>query len=188
MDMNTNYYRLVDVDYEPISIEIDTDVAALPPRMKRTIDLVPALNAMLPVWVNNKITLSKACTHLIESDLGFTYDDLPFVWEYLWEVYRKNFFPEKLSRFSSVFLFDEEQNLTDFKSSHHPFEMLIPCKVELIETRRLESYDMAWLDNVPTNCTFEEFAEYGKGYWSGAKTDSPIIEVLFSGVYKLSEL
>lgn len=186
--MNTNYYRLVDVNYEPLDTEIDTDIASLPPRMKRTVELINPLNVMLPVWVNNKITLSRACTHLIESGLEFTYDDLPYVWEYLWEVYRKNFFREELSRFSSIFLFDDEKNLMDFKNSHHPFEMLIPCKVELLETRGLESYDMAWLDNVPTNCTFEEFAEYGKGYWSGARTENPITEVLFSGVYKLSEL
>lgn len=186
--MNKVYYRLVDADYEPLGVEIDTDAASLPPRMKRTIELINPLNAMLQVWVDNNITLSKACTQLIASGLGFSYDDLPFVWEYLWEVYRKNFFPEKISRFSSVFLFDDEQNLINFQNDHHLFEALVPCKVELLETRRCEAYDMAWLDNIPTDCTFDEFSEYGKGYWSGAITDNPTIEILFSGIYKLTEL
>lgn len=61
-------------------------------------------------------------------------------------------------------------------------------EVELLESEsnQLADVDMTWL-----NCNFlkyDEIKQYAHYYWAGFKSDSPIIEVLYSGNIKLVEV
>lgn len=116
-----------------------------------------------------------------------SYDDLQYVWEYLLEAYRRCCFPDKLSRYSSIYLFGNQNNMIEFQETHHPYDVnLTACKCLLHETQRIEAHDMKWINDIPTDCTFETYKGYADKYWSGVMSPNPIVEFLFSGVYKLS--
>ena len=114
--------------------------------------------------------------------------DLPYFWEYIWEIVRKSFYPQKLGRFVSLFMFDDLQQTKRFLNEYHQDDGTIICSVKLIETRRLEEYDASWLDNVPTDCTFNTCIEYVRNYWDGKYAKNPNPEYLFSGKYQLSRI
>lgn len=237
--MNTQiFYRLVDSKYEPIGSIIDTDTAQMPTRMKKTVELFPLFNILLPFWLESKVQLDTACNCMLEmynylesvqriesqggtsvptayinkdeqlsdiplitlkkimlsyydyyneTGISMNYDDLQYIWEYLWSVVRKNFYPNKLDRFASIFLFDSIEQTKNFQEMVDPMHNRVICTVELINTKSLEKYDMKWLDNVPTNCTFEEMVQYALSYWEGKMTSIPIAEYLFSGSYILKK-
>lgn len=237
--MEKKYFRLVDPTFEPADTVIDTDLADMSERMKKTLSASPFFNIILPFWANNKVKLTTACDALInlefylervqnieisggdkvptrfinpkedieELDLAeikkvifpyvdyyektgrsLTWEDLPYIWEYLLETYKKSFFPDKLSRFRSVFLFDSKENMADFKKEEHPCDLSAECECVLEETRTIEAHDMRWINNIPEDCRFAEFCEYAKSYWEGELTDVPIMEYLFSGKYRLQQI
>lgn len=111
-------------------------------------------------------------------------EDLPYIWEYLWEVVRKSFFQNEISRFKSIFLFDNKTT-AEILQKEKFFLQEVLCSVEIIETYNMQQYDMNWLDQVPTDCTYTEMHQYAANYWSGILTDSPAFEYLFSGKYRL---
>lgn len=233
------FFRLVNPKYEPINNVIDTDIADMPSRMKRSVELLPLFNILLPFWIESKVQLDTAfdCmlkmsvylkdVQIIESQGGtilptslinpneklseiplitlkkiifpyydlynqtgmsIDYDDLPYIWEFLWAVVRKNFYPDKLDRFKSIFLFDSIEKAQCFQNNIDPLHERVICNVKLIETRAMDGFDMGWLDNIPTDCTFEEMMKYVRNYWEGKTTSEPTIEYLFSGCYSLKEL
>lgn len=115
-------------------------------------------------------------------------DDLQYIWEYILEVYRSNYTPSNQSRFSCIFMFDSQLNMNDFMTSYHLSDGLTECECTLVETRKIEFHDMRWIDNIPLDCTFEEFCKFAQSYWNGDLTENPTIEYLFSGKYKLSSI
>lgn len=119
-----------------------------------------------------------------ETGASLEIEDLPYIWEYLWEVVRKSFFPSKTSRFNSIFLFDNKTTAKTFQKEKMFLREAL-CSVEIIETYNMQRYDMNWLDQVPTDCTYSEMHQYAANYWSGKLTDTPTIEYLFSGKYRL---
>ena len=119
-----------------------------------------------------------------ETGSSLELEDLPCIWEYLWEVVRKSFFQSKTSRFNSIFLFDNKTT-TEIFQKENMFLQKALCSVEIIETSNMQQYDMNWLDQVPTDCTYSEMHQYAANYWSGLLTDSPTFEYLFSGKYRL---
>jgi hypothetical protein len=236
---NKTYYRLVDPNYEPINTMIDTDVAEMPPRMKKVIELMPIFNILLSFWQESGLQLDTVCNGFINLSLYldevkrieasgetivptsiintketkehislttlkkliFPYcdmyentrmvlkqEDLPSVWEYLWFVVRKSFYPDKLDRFKSIFLFDELHHVKDFQQTVDPLQDRIICKAELMGTRAIEHHDMKWLNDIPVQCSFDQMIQVASNYWEGKSTTSPIIEYLFSGVYKLNPI
>lgn len=122
-----------------------------------------------------------------KTGLELFFGDLEFFWEYLWSVVRNSFYPEKISRFSSVFLFDNREQAEEFKMRYHNEDETSVLKVDLIETRRHERYDAGWLDVVPTDGTLDECFQCARKYWEGEFTDNPNPEYLFSGQYRLSK-
>ena len=119
-----------------------------------------------------------------KNGISLNTEDLPYIWEYLWEIVRKSFFNDKTSRFRSVFLFDEYNLVKNFQEDTLFFDKTI-CSVDIIETFDIQKYDMNWLTMVPVNCTFNEMCKYATNYWAGNLTEKPIMEYLFSGKYKL---
>lgn len=236
---NKTYYRLVDPNYEPINTMIDTDVAEMPPRMKKVIELMPIFNILLSFWQESGLQLDTVCNGFINLSLyldevkrieasGETsvptsiiniketkkyvslttikklifpycdlyektgmvleHKDLSSIWEYLWFIVRTNFYPSKLDRFKSIFLFDELHHVKDFQQTVDPLHNRIICKAELIETRDIEHHDMKWLNDIPVQCSFDQMIQIASNYWKGESTTSPIIEYLFSGIYKLNPI
>lgn len=119
-----------------------------------------------------------------ETGTSLEIEDLPYIWEYLWEVVRKSFFQSKISRFNSIFLFGDKMTAEVFQREKMFLQEAL-CFVEIIETYNMQQYDMNWLDRVPTDCTYSEMHKYAANYWSGILTDSPTFEYLFSGKYRL---
>lgn len=127
------------------------------------------------------------CSYCDQSGVSLHTEDLPYVWEYLWEVIRKSFFQDKTSRFSSIFLFSDLAVAKTFQTDTCSMKETI-CSVDLLETFDIQAYDMNWLNMVPTDCTFKEMLEFANNYWLGNLTDNPTMEYLFSGKYKLHSI
>lgn len=113
-------------------------------------------------------------------------DDATFIWEYLWEIIRINYYPERLSRYNSVFLFGSYVQAESFKDMVYPYSDKVICSVDLLEFKRMEKYDANWLDTVPTDCTYDIFLDSSRKYWAQELTEYPNIEYLFSGKYVLN--
>ena len=63
------------------------------------------------------------------------------------------------------------------------------CEVEIIDEEFSMKADMKWLDNINENtATAAEVIESFKIYWEGKMTNSPIVEILFVGKYKLNSI
>ena len=131
-----------------------------------------------------KNTILSYCGYCDQSGASLQTEDLPYIWEYLWEVIRKSFFPDKTSRFSSIFLFSDIAAAKAFQADTCSMKETI-CSVDLLETFDIQAYDMNWLNMVPTDCTFKEMLEFANNYWSGNLTENPTMEYLFSGKYRL---
>ena len=230
------YYRLIDTSSEHLHAVIDTELAPLPQRMSKTIELIPLFNILITFWSESGLQLDTACNCMLYLDIYlpivkeiearkeqhvptsfinpnekkenipflsfkkfiFAYcdhyeqthqsldvTDLQYIWEYLWELIRNSLYPKCLSRFHGTFFFDNYNSAQLFQEKEDPHHLRTICKVEINEVRAMETYDMAWLDDTPTNATFDEIAQNIRNYWEGRQTKSPFPEILFSGKYTL---
>ena len=128
------------------------------------------------------------CDYFEKTSQALKETDLQYIWEYLWEVTRNSFFPDRLSRFHSTFIFDSYQSAKSFKEREDPQHVRTICKVEINELRAIESYDMTWLNDASPSATLNEIAHSIRSYWDGRKTESPFYEYLISGKYTLLPL
>ena len=128
------------------------------------------------------------CDHYEQTHQSLEVTDLQYIWEYLWEVIRNSLYPDRLSRFHGTFFFDCFQSAQLFQEREDPQHIRTICKVGINEIRAMESYDMTWLNDTPTNATFNEVAQNIRNYWEGQQTKSPFSEFLFTGKYTLLPL
>lgn len=128
---------------------------------------------------------SKYVTEINRSGLCYDWGNDHYLWEFIWETVRNNEFPEMPSRTESLFLFDNLENAKDFKNRYRDTNYQI-ANVNLIDGT-MESFDMNWFSNVPSNIPLTEVQEYARNYWSQKQTDKPVVEVLFQGKYKWDE-
>jgi|GEM_PF-3564257 len=114
-------------------------------------------------------------------------NDLPIIKECFIEFVRRNLYYDRMSRFNSVFLFDNQRDVEVCRGLVNKNHNETVCKVELKEMRRLEKYDGNWLSDVSNDVKYFEFLNAAKFYWSGKTTRNPEIEYHFSGKYVLRE-
>ena len=121
-----------------------------------------------------------------EKHLSLDVEDLPYIWEFLWEVVRKNLFSAKNSRFIGLFLYDNLDQTIAFQNKINtfpPHNTIVKVKIE--NELNLERYDAGWLDNLSVNCTFNDYFESCKNYWLGEPSNNPNWEYIYIGKYKI---
>lgn len=121
-----------------------------------------------------------------EKHISLDLDDLPFIWEFLWEVVRNSLFPTKNSRFFGIFLYDNIDQtiaLQDKLDSLPPQKTIVKVCIE--NEHNLERYDAGWLDGLSVNCTFNNYFDSCKNYWEGKPSDTPNWEYIYVGKYKI---
>lgn len=107
-----------------------------------------------------------------------------YFWEVIWEIVRKREFPKAISRLDSCFAFENQDDLSAFIGDFRGYDK--SAEVCIVDAE-LQSYDMQWLTDVPVDSTMKEAVEYARKYWSGLKTDHPVMETLIYGSYIFSE-
>lgn len=113
--------------------------------------------------------------------------DAAYIWEFIWELARREVKPTAASRINSVYLWESEERAEKFKDEHrkHPSYKIVRVKVE--DEDKVQVYDAKWLDAVPTDATLEEAYVYAVRYWLGVESESPCWEILYEGRYEIIE-
>ena len=111
--------------------------------------------------------------------------DSPHIWEFIWELARREVNPAAVSRLNSIYLWEYKESAIKFKDAHrnHPLYKIVRVKVEDID--KVQRYDANWLDAVPTDATLEKAYAYAVRYWLGVESESPCWEVLYEGKYEI---
>ena len=111
--------------------------------------------------------------------------DGQYFWEIIWDIVRRDEFPDANSRLDSCFAFinraDAVQFLKEFRDPGRKVAEVI------IEDADINVYDMQWITTVPVDSTMNEAVEYARNYWKGLKTENPIMEALIFGEYTFKE-
>ena len=105
--------------------------------------------------------------------------------EVIWDIVRKNEFPDALCRLDSCFAFTNKKDAALFTNEFRYCNSKL-AEIE-IKDASVQEYDMQWITNVPDNSTMNEAIEYARNYWKGLKTKNPIMEVLIYGEYIFKE-
>lgn len=117
-----------------------------------------------------------------ETGLFYDWGMEHYLWEFIWEMVRSNEYPNMPSRMESLFLFDKEENASDFFNQYRDPTYCI-ANIKLLEGKT-ESFDMNWFSNVPSDVPITEVEKYARNYWEQKYTDNPVVEVLFQGTYQ----
>jgi len=123
-----------------------------------------------------------------EKGIYFSENDLPYVWDYLWDVVRSNMYKEKTSRYMCLFVYDNILQAKALQEQIDPLHDSMIVQVILEKEIKLEQYDAGWLDLLSVDCTFNEFVSSCKNYWEGKESGKPSWENLYEGTYILKEL
>ena len=98
--------------------------------------------------------------------------------EIAWEEIRKKEFPELPSRVGDpIFLFDEKQHIDMALEKWWQNKEVRVYQAEIKKVVQIHKADSNFLDCLP-----EKYEENARLYWSGAKTEAPLFEVIFQGV------
>lgn len=111
--------------------------------------------------------------------------DAPYIWEFIWELARKEVNPTAVSRITGIYLWEEKERAEKFKEEHreHPLYKIVRVKVQ--DADKVQRYDAKWLDDVPTDATLTEAYSYAVRYWLGLESESPSREILYEGKYEI---
>lgn len=107
-----------------------------------------------------------------------------YLWEFLNELVRLNYFKDKPNRLDSVFLFSSIESCNYYISEHLNGIGKI-YEVELIEVEKYFETDMRVIDNIENQILFEDVINEFSDYWQGKLTENPIKEIIFQGKYNL---
>jgi hypothetical protein len=116
-----------------------------------------------------------------ETGLYYDWNKEHYLWEFIWEMIRSYEFPNMPSRMDSLFLFDNETNAIEFKKQYRDSYYQLVTINTLGGT--VKSFDMNWFSNVPSDIPLVEVKEYARNYWKQVKTEKPVMEILYQGVY-----
>lgn len=111
--------------------------------------------------------------------------DGQYVWEIIWDIVRRDEFPDANSRIDSCFAFTSRADAVQFSKEFRAPERKVAEVV--IEDADINLYDMQWITTVPVDSTMNEAVEYARNYWKGLKTENPIMEALIFGEYTFKE-
>ncbi len=125
--------------------------------------------------------VSNYVAHINETGLFFDWGKEHVLWEFIWEMTRNYEFPNMPSRMNSLFLFDNKENAIDFQKQYRDENYQL-VDVDLLGDT-MQSFDMNWFSNVPSNIPLSKVLEYARNYWSQNRTERPVIEVLYQGAY-----
>ena len=95
------------------------------------------------------------------------------VCELIFEYVRLSLFSEKPSRYQAFFGFERPEDRTKvaaFNSSDPIYE---------VEVQNYSKHDMNWLVNPTSELSIPMIMMLAEKYWSGKKTENPIMEILF---------
>lgn len=128
---------------------------------------------------------NKYISDVNETGLFYDWGMEHYFWEFIWEMVRKNEYPQMPSRMESLFLFDKYENAKDFLYQYRdPYYRVV--EVELMEGNS-QSFDMNWFSGVPSNVPITEVEKYARNYWEQKYTENPVVEVLFQGRYQWTD-
>lgn len=111
------------------------------------------------------------------------FDNGSYLWEYINECIRLNFFKDKPIRLNSIFLFDNLDSCNYYISRHLNGKGKI-YEIELIQIDQLFKSDMKIIDNLENQILFEDLVNEFMRYWKAEYTREPIKEIIFQGKYK----
>ena len=178
-------YR-VEVNFKNIGTELETPFSLNPTRLRFSHDSVEwqLLSTLVDISLQNNISLFNVCNAAVQQRADVV-DYLPGIWEVLFERARPDNVP--LKRTQCAFFFEKKENASLFKDSYPGMAGGLLCKVEILEEWFSMRADMKWLDNIDENKVnaAEAIAKFQK-YWAGEMTAEPVVEVLFTGRYKLN--
>jgi hypothetical protein len=179
------YYR-IEVNHSNIGVVLQTPFGLNPTRVRYSNN--PAvwhlLSTLVDISLNNNFSLFNVCNAAVEQNIQVA-EYLPGIWEVLFEKARPKDIP--LSRTGCTFFFTNKEDAEKFQSVYPGMEMGILCEVEVIKEDFSLMVDMNWLDAIDENtATAGEALEAFRKYWAGEKTANPVMEVLFTGKYKLN--
>lgn len=115
------------------------------------------------------------------------FDNGTYLWEYISESIRLDFFNDKPKRIDSVFFFDNIDNCNYYITNHLHGQGKI-YEIELLETNELFEADMKIIDNIENQILFEDLLNEFTDYWRGDFTLNPIKEIIFQGSYKYKNI
>lgn len=115
------------------------------------------------------------------------FDNGSYLWEYINEAIRFNFFREKPKRTDSIFLFDSIESCNYYISNHLNGQGKI-YEIELLEKNNIFEADMRIIDNIQNQILFEDLINEFSDYWKGKLTLNPIKEIIFQGSYKYKNI
>ncbi len=181
------YYR-IEVNRNNIGVVLQTPFGLNPTRVR--IAHNPAewnlLNTLVELSLKSGFTLFNVCNAAVKQNLQIA-EFLPGIWEVLFERARPQEIP--LRRTDCTFFFTNKEDALRFQSSYPRMDSGVLCEVEIINEEFSFVVDMNWLDAIDENqVTAGEAIEAFKRYWAGEKTDNPVMEVLFTGKYKLNPI
>lgn len=95
-----------------------------------------------------------------------------FIRELIFEEVRREFFPQKPSRFCSIFLCQDLEGIQEFKKvSNRVLDIIY--EVEVLE-EQLQAHTGDWtLFSIQNNDTYATFSDRAKLYWSGENITKP---------------
>ncbi|MCL7987061.1 hypothetical protein M8998_03795 [Sphingobacterium sp. lm-10] len=110
-------------------------------------------------------------------------DDRIF-WEYFLEQARVDAFYHKTSRRIGASFFTDEASCTYFMNKYLSGKGHIH-RVEILEQEGMFVGDFRIVDSLNHKMLYRDFMGYLRRYWSGEKTEEPMMEVIFQGEYRL---
>ncbi|WP_313360783.1 hypothetical protein [Empedobacter sp.] len=128
-------------------------------------------------WINHFIQSFDEHNQFVYIDNG------TYLWEYLSEFVRMNFYPDKPKRLESTFLFDTIESCNYYITKHLRGNGKI-YEVELIEIDQLFEGDMKIIDDIPTYILFEDLINEFDAYWQGQEELEPVKEFIFQGKFR----
>ncbi len=178
------YYR-VEVNSNNIGVELQTPFGLNPTRVRISHNPTEwnVLSSLVDRSLNMGLPLFKVCHAEVEKNFLLA-EYLPGIWEVLFERAKPKNIP--LRRTECAFFFENKQDALNFKATYPGMLFGTLCEVEIINEEYSFAADMNWLDAIDENTvTAGEAIEAFRKYWAGEKTNSPVMEVLFTGKYKL---
>ncbi|GIQ59573.1 hypothetical protein Flavo103_27090 [Flavobacterium collinsii] len=105
-----------------------------------------------------------------------------YLWEFILEAVRLNWYSHLPKRLESVFLFDDLKSCQYYIKEHLNNVGTI-YEVELIQVVKMFEGDMMLIDNVQNHILFLDLMTQMNDYWKGVHTQDPIREIIFQGSY-----
>lgn len=185
--IDMKYYR-VEVNHNNIGVVLETPFSLNPTRLRFSYNplIWNLLSTLVDISLENNFSLLSVCNAAVEQNHEIA-DYLSGIWEVLFERAKPKTIP--LKRTECAFFFKTKSDALRFRESYPGMAQGTLCEVEIItEVYALEA-DMNWLDSInEKTITAEEAIDTFKKYWAGEKTETPIMEVLFLGKYKLNPI